>query len=102
LRPNEKHFSFKSVYKFLYSSFGQYLCKYLPSKSYYRRRRKSKKQKNLRIKHRVSIEKRPKVINERKGFGDFEGDVLEGRKIELERLPALVERMSRKLFAVKH
>lgn len=96
-----KHFSFKSIYKYLYGSFGQRLCKYLPSEHYNCRRRKGKKQKRLPVKNRISIEKRPKIINERKRFGDFEGDVLEGRKKENERLPALVERVSRKLFAHK-
>lgn len=99
--PDEKHFSFKSIYKYLYSSFGQRLCKYLLSKRFNRRRRKGKKQKRLPIKNRVSIEERPKVVNKRKRFGDFEGDVLEGQKSEKERLPALVERVFRKLFAAK-
>lgn len=31
-RPLGKHFSFKAVYKYLYSNFGQRLCKYLLSK----------------------------------------------------------------------
>ena len=99
--PDDKHFSFKAVYKYLYSSFGQYLCKYLPFKRYRRGKRKGKKQKRLPVKNRVSIEKRPKVINERKRFGDFEGDVLGSPQTDKERLLALVERISRRLFAVK-
>lgn len=99
--PDKKHFSFKAAYKYLYSSFGQPLCKYLLSKNFYRRRRRGKKQKRLPVKNRVSIEKRPKVINLRKRFGDFEGDVLGSSKADKERLPALVERVSRKLFALK-
>jgi len=97
-----QHFSFKSVYKFLYSSRGQYLCKYLPSKKYDRRQHRGNKgSKREIIKNRVSIEQRPKIINQRKRFGDFEGDVLGAPKIDSQRLPALVERKSRKLFAVK-
>lgn len=95
-------FSFKSVYKFLYSSRGQYLCKYLLSKKYDRRQHRGLKGlKREIIKNCVSIEQRPKIINQRKRFGDFEGDVLGAPKIDSQRLPALVERKSRKLFAVK-
>ncbi|MEW6407724.1 MAG: IS30 family transposase [Patescibacteria group bacterium] len=99
--PYDKHFSFKAIYKYLYSAFGQHLCKYLLSKSYYCRKRKGKKQKRLPVKNHISIERRPKVINERKRFGDFEADVLGSPKTDSERLPALVERISRKLFAIK-
>lgn len=101
-KHKDKQFSFKAVYKFLYSAFGQRLCKYLPSKQYNRKRGgKGKKLKKQIIKNRVSIDQRPKVINERKRLGDFEGDVLGAPKTDVERLPALVERKSRKLFAVK-
>lgn len=99
--PDKKHFSFKAVYKYLYSSFGQHLCKYLPFRRYNPYKRQGKKQKQYPVKNRVSIEQRPKIINERKRFGDFEGDVLGAPKTDTERLPALVERKSRKLFAVK-
>lgn len=99
--PDDRHFSFKAVYKFLYSAFGQHLCKYLPLRRYSPYKRKGKKQKHFPVRNRVSIEQRPKVINERKRFGDFEGDVLGAPRTDVERLPALVERKSRKLFAVK-
>lgn len=100
-RPDNKHFSFKSIYKYLYSSFGQNLCKYLPFKRYSPYKRQGKYEKRFPVRNRVSIEQRPKIINERKRFGDFEGDVLGAPKTDVERLPALVERKSRKLFAVK-
>lgn len=99
--PDGRHFSFKGIYKFLYSSFGQHLCKYLPFRRYNRWKRQGKKHKQYPVRNRVSIEKRPKIINERKRFGDFEGDVLGAPRTGKERLPALVERVSRKLFAVK-
>jgi len=94
-------FSFKSIYKYLYSIFGQRLCQYLLSNQYRPRKRRGKKQKRVPVKNRVSIEQRPQVINERKRFGDFEGDVLGSPKVDQERVPAVVERLSRKLFAVK-
>jgi IS30 family transposase len=94
-------FSFKSIYKYLYSIYGQRLCRYLLSKQYSRRKRTGRGRNRFRIKNRVSIERRPKVVNERRRFGDFEGDVLGSSRTNQERLPALVERVSRKLFAVK-
>lgn len=96
-----KHFSFKAVYKYLYSLYGQRLCKYLPSKRYKRRKRAGKKNKRLPVKNRVSIDKRPKSANLRLRFGDFEGDVLGSKRTTSQRLPALVERQTRKLLAVK-
>lgn len=99
--PREKRFSFKSVYKYLYSIYGQRLCKYLPSRRYNRRKRSGKRQKRLPVKNRVSIDKRPKTANERVRFGDFEGDVLGSKRTTSQRLPALVERKTRKLFAIK-
>lgn len=99
--PDEKHFSFKAIYKYLYSVYGQWLCKYLPSKRYNRRQRGKKRQRRLPVKNRISIEKRPKSANMRLRFGDFEGDVLGSKRITSQRLPALVERKTRKLFAVK-
>lgn len=98
---NDKHFSFKSIYKFLYSAPGQHLCKYLLCRHYNPYKRWGNRRKRLPIKNRVSIEQRPKVINERKRLGDFEADLLGAVKTDQERLPALVERLSRKLFAVK-
>lgn len=99
--PDAKHFSFKSIYKFLYSPPGQHLCKYLLCRHYNPYKRCGNRRKRLPIKNRVSIEKRPRIINERKRFGDFEADLLGAVKTDQERLPALVERLSRKLFAVK-
>ena len=97
----EPHFSFKTIYKYLYSYLGQRLCQYLLSGQYYRRKRAGQKQTRFPIKNRISIEQRPQVINERRRFGDFEGDVLGSPKADQEKLAALVERLSRKLFAVK-
>lgn len=99
--PEEKHFSFKAIYKYLYSPYGQRLCKYLPSRRYNRRKRGKKQQKRLPVKNRISIDKRPRSANERIRFGDFEGDVLGSKRTTSQRLPTLVERKSRKLFAIK-
>ncbi len=99
--PEERHFSFKAVYKYLYSLYGQRLCQYLPSKQYKRRKRRGKRLRRLPVTNRVSLDKRPKTANERIRFGDFEGDVLGSKRTTSQRLPALVERKTRKLLAVK-
>ena len=96
-----RHFSFKAVYKYLHSLYGQQLCRYLTSKHCQRRKRGGKKNQHLPVKNRVSLRKRPKSANLRLRFGDFEGDVLGSIRTTSQRLPALVERQSRKLLAIK-
>ena len=101
---SEKHniiISAPSIYKWLYSPYGQYLCHYLPSKHYRRKRRKGKKQKHENIKNRVFIDKRPEIINERKRIGDFEGDVIGSPKSDKQAMAGLVDRKSRFLLVIK-
>lgn len=93
--------SFKSIYKWLYSVHGQPLCAYLPSKQYRPRKRKSKKQEKVLIPNRVSIEERPKIINQRLRCGDFEGDTLGVPKGSLETLAGIADRKSRYFLAKK-
>ncbi|MGV4477059.1 IS30 family transposase, partial [Ornithobacterium rhinotracheale] len=50
-----------------------------------------------KIKNRVSIEERPQVVNERKEFGHWEGDLIEGKNHK-GYLLTLTERVSRFLF----
>jgi len=72
--------SAKTIYKWLYSNRGQYLCKYLASQQYYKKKRTKKTDKEM-IPNRVGIEKRPKEANERLRIGDFENDlVVSGRR----------------------
>lgn len=66
----------KTIYKFLYTARGQYLCRHLASARYYRqRRRKTAGEKQL-IPHRIGIEMRPTEANNRQRCGDFEGDLI--------------------------
>lgn len=65
-----------SIYKFLYSSYGQKFCEFLYSKRYKPKKRKSQKPKNDIIKNKVFIDQRPDIINFRSRFGDWEGDTL--------------------------
>lgn len=94
--------SAKSIYKFLYSIYGQHLCRYLPRK---RSRPKKQiiggKQKKSIIPNRKSIEERPIIVAERKRFGDFEGDTLGRIKTDNEVISGVRERISRKLFICK-
>ena len=91
-----------SIYKYLYSPYGQALCGYLPSKQYSRNPRKGKhKPKREMIKNRVSIDLRPDKVNSRKEFGHFEGDTLSKIKSDQEAIAGLIERISRKAFFKK-
>lgn len=91
----------KGIYKFLYSAHGQYLCKYLKSRQYGRRRRKEKKGKKILIPERISIDERPQVINERKRYGDFEADTMGVPKYTHATIAAAIERKSRYILARK-
>ena len=94
--------SAKSIYKFLYSARGQYLCRYLSHKRYKSRKQTvGGKQKKSIIPDRKSIEERPVVVAERIRFGDFEGDTLGRIKTDSEVVAGIRERISRKLFICK-
>lgn len=93
-----------TVYKYLYSSFGQRLCKHLKYKRYGKRKRRlrTKRLPALHIPDRISIEKRPREITERKTFGHFEADTMGRPKYASQQTLAVMrERLSRKLFGVK-
>lgn len=94
----------ESIYKYLYSSFGQRLCKYLKYKRYGKRKRRlrTKRTPSPHIPNRVSIEKRPMGIAERKTFGHFEADTMGRPKYASQQTLAVMrERLSRKLFGIK-
>lgn len=84
------------IYKYFYSSCGQYLCKYLCSKRYAQKKRKGEgKTKKQLIPNRISIEERSNIINERIEFGHWEGDTLGRIKTDSEVVVGLSERISR-------
>jgi len=93
--------SAKSIYKFCYSSWGQYLCKYLPHQRYHPRKRGVPKPARILIPSRISIDLRPTEVAEQKRFGDFEGDTLGRPKHENETLVGAVERKSLYLVGCK-
>lgn len=91
-----------TIYKYLYSVHGQQLCQYLPSRRYSKKKRKFiKGRKRQLIPNRISIEERPKIINDRKKFGHWEGDTLGRIKTDTEVIAGLVERQSRYLLIQK-
>lgn len=90
----EKIISAKSIYKFCYSAYGQYLCRYLPHKRYRPKKRGVPKPARIIIPNRVSIDFRPLIVTEQKRFGDFEGDTLGRPKHENETFVGAVERLS--------
>lgn len=68
-----------AIYEFLYSSYGQSLAKYLPSKRRNKKKRKQKKTKRELIPNRIGIEQRPIAINNE--YGHYEGDtIVSGKK----------------------
>lgn len=91
----------KGIYKYLYSPYGQYLCQYLKSGQFGRRRRRKKKGKKILIPRRVGIEHRPQGITDRRRYGDFEGDTLGVPKYTHETVAAVIERKSRYIIARK-
>jgi len=71
------YISSKGIYKWLYSSFGQAYCKYLPKQRYNpRKRKKKKKTKREMIPNRIGIEHRSEAANERREYGHYEGDTI--------------------------
>lgn len=87
--------SFKLIYNWLNTPFGEQTKKYLASKqSHWRRRKVGKK---IIIKNRMFIDKRPAVINQRKRLRDFEADVLGSSKSERVRITGIADRKARYL-----
>lgn len=86
--------SAKSIYKFCYSSRGQYLCKYLPHQRYHRKKRIGAKSARTVISNRILIDFRPAVVAEQKRFGDFEADTLGRPRCEQETFVGAVERQT--------
>lgn len=95
---NQTVVSFKAIYKYLNTPFGETFKKYLPSKTW--RKRKAKKSKKI-IENQIFIDKRPEIINQRARVGDFEGDTLGVPKKSRATLAGLVDRKSLYFLAEK-
>lgn len=103
-RKTGRRITAESIYKYLYSSFGQRLCRHLKYKRYGKRKRRlrTKRTPSPHIPNRISIEERPVEITERKTFGHFEADTMGRPKhASPQTLAVMRERLSRKLFGIK-
>lgn len=92
-----------SIYKYLYSVYGEPLCQYLLSKRQKRKKRNPDKQQQKRelIPDKISINERPVEVSSRAVFAHFEGDTLGKIKIDNEVVAGLLERQSRYLLIMK-
>ena len=81
-KDNESFYASKNlIYEWLYSIWGQKYCKYLKSKQYNPKKRRTNKTKKSLIPNRIGIEMRPKIINSREEYGHYEGDaIVSGKK----------------------
>lgn len=93
--------SAKSIYKWLYSSYGIPWRRCLASKRDKPRRRKGKKKRKILIPNRIFIDNRPPEVDLRKRVGDFEADTLGVPKSSNETLAGAVDRHSLYFLAVK-
>lgn len=91
-----------TIYKYLCSSYGVSLTKFLKYRHERRRRRNGSVRVKILIPERILIDERPPIINQRLRFGDWEGDTMgKPRSASPETLVVARERLSRKLRAVK-
>lgn len=88
-----KYASAKAIYKYIYSVYGRLLEKFLRYKGKHKKGGNSVKATEL--KDRVFIQDRPKIIEKRRRFGDWEGDFIVSGKGGSGALLVLVERKSR-------
>lgn len=90
-----------SIYKYLYTVYGQHLCQYLQYKRHKPKKRKESKPAKEIIKDRIFIDQRPEIINQRLRCGDFEADTLGVPKTSKETLVGAADRQSRYFLAKK-
>lgn len=71
-----------AIYRWLYSEWGQYWCRYLYSKQYRPKKRKAGGNvKKTLIPNRISMEKRPKGATNKTRYGHYESDtIVSGKK----------------------
>lgn len=93
----------ETIYRFIYAkeNRSKMLWEYLPWKRKRRKKKSGRKVHRSRIPNRVSIHLRPEKINQRLVFGHWEGDSIEGRRINKDGIHTEVERLSRLTLANK-
>ena len=65
-----------AIYDWLRSVYGQYWCRYLESRRYYRRKHKGQKTKRVLIPNRTGLERRSRGATNRTRYGHWEGDTM--------------------------
>jgi len=91
-----------TIYSWIYRdrAEGGEFYKYLRQSHHRRRKRRSGEDRRGQMPNRRMIDERPRVVNERKRIGDWEGDTVEGRKGS-GFIATHVERKTRYTVAVK-
>jgi len=101
------HICHETIYDWIFSQSqkddqrGLYWYEYLRRKQKKRKKQKGRTVHHSHIPDRVSISQRPKRVNNRKEFGHWEGDSVEGKRKDREGVHTEVERISRKIKAEK-
>lgn len=94
-----KYASRGAIYKFVYSAYGRLLERHL---RYHGKRRKPRgSQKGTPIRDRIFIDERPKIVEDRRRFGDWEGDFIVSGKNGKGILIVLHERKARYVLIQK-
>lgn len=88
-----KSISAKGIYKFVYSVYGRNLERFLIYKG--KKRKPKTTQKVQQLADRIFIDRRPKIIDKRRRFGDWEGDFIVSGKNGKGVLLTLYERKAR-------
>ena len=88
-----KYISAKGIYKFIDSAYGQKFEKHLAYKGV--KRKPKTNQRVLKLQDRIFIDQRPKIIDKRRRFGDWEGDFIVSGKNGKGVLLVLYERKAR-------
>jgi transposase, IS30 family len=103
IKEKDKHIPYaspKAIYKFVYSSHGRQVEKFLYSKMVKKKGGPKRGRSPVLRDGRVMIDKRPKRIEKRKEFGHFEGDFIESGKDGVGSLLVITERKTRFPFVV--
>lgn len=100
LHPRSASITAKGIYKYVESPYGAGLERFLPRKG--RRPHRNRQARQVILENRMFIDERPRVINQRQRFGDFEGDTMgRPKSASPQTLVVARERMSRYLLARK-
>jgi IS30 family transposase len=97
IEKNLPYASAKAIYKFVHSVYGRRIENHLYSRAV-KKKGGPKRGKSILIDGRITIEQRPKKVENRDEFGHYEGDFIESGKDGKGSLLVLVERKTRYPF----